>query len=95
MLKKLKTTRGRARYRRRKGLVEPVFGFFAAPLHVAAGRGALIAFVGALVGAGIVALLVIAAGVRLLFRRVFGGSQVEILEQPPRQLGERRLVVEG
>jgi hypothetical protein len=27
MLRKLRTTRGRARYKKRKGLVEPVFGW--------------------------------------------------------------------
>ena len=66
------------------------------PAHVditSAGR-LFVALLGFVVAAPLLALGVIAGFLGLLLGRVLGGGEVEILEQPTRQLGKRSLVVE-
>ena len=71
-----------------------VLGLLAAHLDVAAAGRALVALLGGIVAAALVAFGVVAGFLRLVVDRVLGRREVEILEQPPRQLGEGRLVVE-
>ena len=71
-----------------------VLGLLAAHFDVAAGGRAFVALLGGVLVAAVVALFVVAAFLGLLVGRILGRGEVEILEQPARQLGERRLVVE-
>ena len=45
--------------------------------------------------AALVPLFVVAAFIDVLVDRFFGRGEIEVLEQPPRQFGERCLIIEG
>ena len=71
-----------------------VLGLLAAHLHVAAGGVGIVALLGRLFAAPLLALGLVAAFLRLILIEVLRGRQIEVHEQLARQLGEGRLVIE-
>ena len=71
-----------------------VLRLLAAHLGVTAAGSLVLALLGGVVASAVVAFGIVAGFVGLFVERLLGSSEVEILEQPPRQLRESRLVVE-